>query len=87
LWDGQVFKLQVVDSTESAIKVRVLMSAADSGKSADLGAMLREKLIAYVRERYPTALPRSRQEPVSLPRAGEQLPDGGRPSAQVPPPN
>jgi small-conductance mechanosensitive channel len=87
LWDGQVFKLQVVDSTESAIKVRVLMSAADSGKSADLGAMLREKLIAYVRERYPTALPRSRQEPVSLPRAGEQLPDGGQPSAQVPPPN
>ena len=27
LWDGQVFKLQVVDATESAVKVRVLMSA------------------------------------------------------------
>ena len=87
LWDGQVFKLQVVDSTESAIKVRVLMSAADSGKSADLGALLREKLIAYVRERYPTALPRIRQEPISLPRAGGQPPGQGQPSAQVPPPN
>src|SRR5215469_2396340 len=66
LWDGQVFKLQVVDATETALKVRVLTSAGDSGRSSDLAAFLREKLIAYVRERYPTALPRSRQEPITI---------------------
>ena len=85
LWDGQVFKLQVVDSTESAIKVRVLMSAADSGKSADLGALLREKLIAYVRDRYPTALPRNRQEAIAVAPAEVPSADRGQPSAQVPP--
>ena len=65
LWDGQVFKLQVVDATETAMKVRILLSAQDSGKSADLGAYLREHLIAYVRDKYPLALPRTRQEPVA----------------------
>src|ERR1700744_1044207 len=67
LWDGQVFNLQVVDATEGAMKVRVLTSAANSGKSSDLAAFLRENLIAFVRDKYPTALPHSRQEAVSLP--------------------
>jgi small-conductance mechanosensitive channel len=65
LWDGQVFKVQVVDATETAMKVRILMSAQDSGKSADLGAYMREHLIAFVRDRYPLALPRSRQEVIA----------------------
>jgi len=84
LWDGQVFKLQVVDATETAMKVRVLMSAGDSGKSADLGALLREKLIAWVRDRHPMSLPRSRQEGISLPPAhdGEAR---GEPSSLAPP--
>jgi small-conductance mechanosensitive channel len=64
LWDGQVCKLQVVDTTETSMKVRLLASAADAGKSSDLGAYVREGLIAFVRQNHPTALPRTRQEPV-----------------------
>jgi len=67
LWDGNVFKVQVVDSTETAMKIRILTSAGDSGRSSDLAAFLRENLIAFVREKYPTSLPRTRQEPITLP--------------------
>ena len=85
LWDGQVFKLQVVDATETSMKVRVLMSAADSGRSADLGAFLREKLIAYVRDRHPNSLPRSRQEPVAISRGDHAGQERGEPSSLSPP--
>ena len=85
LWDGQVFKLQVVDATESALKVRVLLSAADSGKSSDLGAFLREKLIAWVRDRYPNSLPRSRQEGIAISRGDHN--GGAHDAPSAPPPN
>jgi small-conductance mechanosensitive channel len=65
LWDGQVLKVQVVDATENAVKLRVLVSASDSGKSSDLNALLRENLIGFVRDKYPMSLPRTRQEPVT----------------------
>jgi hypothetical protein len=68
LWDGNVFNLQVVDATETAMKVRILTSAANSGRSSDLAAFLRENLIAFVRDKYPGSLPRTRQEPITLPR-------------------
>jgi small-conductance mechanosensitive channel len=85
LWDGQVFKLQVVDATETALKVRVLMSAGDSGRSADLGALLRENLIAWVRDNHPTSLPRSRQEGIAIARDAEGVEDRGQPSSLAPP--
>lgn len=62
------------------------MSARDSGKSADLGAFLREKLIAYVRDNYPTALPRSRQEGITIARVDHDGEARGEPSS-LPPPN
>jgi len=65
LWDGQILKVQVVDAAEASMKLRVLVSASDSGRSADLNAALREKLIAFVRDTHPASLPRSRQEPIS----------------------
>jgi small-conductance mechanosensitive channel len=83
LWDGNVFKVQVIDTTETALKIRILTSAADSGRSSDLAAFLRENLIAYVRDKYPTSLPRTRQEPVVLPSAPGE--DRG-PASAVPDP-
>jgi len=67
LWDGQVFKVQVVDTTEDSMKVRLLASAADAGKSSDLGAYVREGLIAFVRKNHPLSLPRNRQQAIVLP--------------------
>jgi len=65
LWDGEVLKVQVVDTTETSMKVRVLLSAPNAGISSDLGALLREKLVAFVRDNHPTSLPRTRQEPIT----------------------
>jgi len=67
LWDGNVFKVQVIDLTENSMKVRVLATAADAGKSSDLGAYLREGLIAFVRKNHPLSLPRNRQEAIVPP--------------------
>ncbi|MGE4081087.1 MAG: mechanosensitive ion channel family protein [Reyranella sp.] len=60
LWDGQVVNLQVVDSNERAIQLRALVSARNSGEAWDLRCEVREKLIAFLQESYPGALPRQR---------------------------
>lgn len=82
LWDGQVIGVQVTDTTEYSMQVRVLVSAADAGKAWDLRCFMREQLIAFVRQHHHSALPRRRQE-ASLHAAGPESPDdnGGVPAA------
>jgi small-conductance mechanosensitive channel len=59
-WDGLDWALQVVDTTETTMVVRVLASAVDADHAYDLRCELREKLLAYVTEQHPSALPRTR---------------------------
>ncbi|MCC5868755.1 MAG: mechanosensitive ion channel [Gammaproteobacteria bacterium] len=59
-WDGEVCGVQVVDTTPREVTVRVLISAADSGRAWDLRCFLREALIGWLAEDYPEALPRTR---------------------------
>jgi small-conductance mechanosensitive channel len=59
-WDGRVFAVQVTDADERTIRVRVLVSAGDSGKAFDLRCKLREALIAFLAREYPSALPQVR---------------------------
>jgi hypothetical protein len=42
------------------MRLRVVASAADSGNAWNLRCEIREKLIAYLQEQYPWALPRIR---------------------------
>ena len=62
LWDGEVWGLQVTDSTERTVTLRALLSAADSGAVWDLRCLVRERLIGYLQEHHPDALPRLRAE-------------------------
>lgn len=62
LWDGRVCVLQVTEATGGMIRVRALVSAADAPTLWDLRCLVREHLVAWVREAYPTALPRTRAE-------------------------
>jgi small-conductance mechanosensitive channel len=55
LWDRKVGQLQVSDATERLVELRILVSAPDSGTSWDLRCHVREKLIEFLRERYPRA--------------------------------
>ena len=54
--------VQVTDTSPNGIEVRALVSAADGSKAWDLRCEVREKLIGFVRDRYPQALPRLRAE-------------------------
>ncbi|MFC5110613.1 mechanosensitive ion channel family protein [Kibdelosporangium philippinense] len=57
LWDRREWVLQVVDSTQLTMVVRVLASAADAPSAWDLRCEIREKLIVYMRDNYPEFLP------------------------------
>jgi small-conductance mechanosensitive channel len=61
-WDGKAWGLQVTDATDRTIQLRALMSAADSPTAWNLRCEVREKLIAYLQENYPSSLPRIRGE-------------------------
>lgn len=60
LWDRESWHLQVTEAGERTMRLRVVASAADSARAWDLRCEIREKLIAYLQERHPGALPRIR---------------------------
>lgn len=62
LWDGKVWGLQVTNASERTMELRALMSAADGPSAFDLRCLVREKLIEFLKERYPECLPRTRAE-------------------------
>lgn len=57
LWDRRFWNLQVVDADAHSMQLRVLVSAPDSSNAWDLRCEVREKLIAYLQEHHPAALP------------------------------
>ena len=63
-WDGRTCVLQVTDAVDSRIRVRALVSASDAPTLWDLRCDVRERLVEWVRERHPDALPRVRAEVV-----------------------
>jgi small-conductance mechanosensitive channel len=72
LWDGKVQGLQVTDLSERTMKLRALVSAADSGKAFELRCIVREKLVAYLQAQ-PHGLPMLRAEASGLPFPEEKL--------------
>jgi small-conductance mechanosensitive channel len=67
LWDGKVWNVQVTNATDRTVELRALVSAPDSGKAWDLRCYVREKLIAFLQEKYPQSLPKMRAELHRLP--------------------
>jgi small-conductance mechanosensitive channel len=65
-WDGRVGMLQVTDATGSFVRVRTLVSAADAPTLWDLRCDVRERLVHWVREHHPEALPRMRADAAIL---------------------
>ncbi|MBR0827618.1 mechanosensitive ion channel family protein [Bradyrhizobium manausense] len=60
LWDGAVVNLQVIDADARTIQLRALVSARNAPQSWDLRCEIREKLVAFIRDELPEALPRER---------------------------
>lgn len=61
-WDERLCLIQVVEAGTQSMQLRVLVSAADAGRSWDLRCRVREGLISYIQDRYPEFLPRTRAE-------------------------
>ncbi len=68
-WDGRVAQVVMTEATRTTVELRALVSAADSGSAWDLRCSVREKLVAFVREKYPQSLPRFRAELSGLEKA------------------
>ncbi|EJF46450.1 transporter, small conductance mechanosensitive ion channel MscS family protein, partial [Schaalia georgiae F0490] len=64
LWDGRTWTVQVTDSDQDTVTVRVLVSAKNSGTLSDLRTYLREHLIAWIVAEHPAARPARRFEPL-----------------------
>ncbi|MHB0767153.1 mechanosensitive ion channel family protein [Bradyrhizobium sp. 5.13L] len=69
LWDGAVVNLQVIDADSRTIELRALVSARNAPQSWDLRCEIREKLIAFIRDEMPEALPRERA--ILIPSGGD----------------
>lgn len=72
-WDQRFWNLQITDTTDRSVQLRVLATAADASKAWDLRCEIREKLLALLPQRYPQSLPRGRAELTLVP-AGNAVP-------------
>lgn len=59
-WDGRVCVAQITDSDRSAVQVRLLVSARNSGDLFDLRCAVRERMVEFLNASHPYALPRVR---------------------------
>src|SRR5690606_37389808 len=73
-WDGDVISLQVTDITDRVAQVRCLASGRNGGVVFDLRCEIREKMLAFMRDQCPEALPRDRQLNASLEASAGSLP-------------
>jgi len=63
LWDGATLALQVTDiSRTGVVELRALVSARNAARTWDLRCEVREKLMVWLQQEFPYALPRVRVE-------------------------
>jgi small-conductance mechanosensitive channel len=60
LWDKRVQVLQVVETSEKSMQLRMLVSAEDAPKAFDLRCEIREGLIVYIQKNHPDTFPKFR---------------------------
>ena len=60
LWDRQTQVLQVTDTSEKTMTIRLLMTAQNSPTAWDLRCHVREKMIEFIQQNYPRSLPHVR---------------------------
>jgi small-conductance mechanosensitive channel len=57
LWDGITSALQVTDTRDQYIVIRMIMSARNAGEAFDLRCEIRESMINFIQAHFPEALP------------------------------
>lgn len=61
-YDGRFWNVQITEADDKAMTLRVLCTAADASKAWNLRCAVREKLITWLQQEHPGALPRLRAE-------------------------
>lgn len=59
-WDRRVCTVVVLETSERAMQVRILVSASSAGQAFDLRCRIREASIAFLAREYPQSLPQVR---------------------------
>jgi len=70
--DGRFWNVQITDSDDKAMTLRVLCTAGDASKAWNLRCAVREKMITWLQAEHPGALPRLRAEVDRDDQAGDQ---------------
>lgn len=60
LWDKRTKVMQVTETTENSVEVRLLISAANSCKAFELRCYIRENMITFIQKNFPESLPATR---------------------------
>jgi small-conductance mechanosensitive channel len=60
LWDERVKAVQVTDTSEKTMTIRILVSSNNAGNTFTLRCVVREHLIQWVQQNYPDSFPRQR---------------------------
>ncbi|MDQ6681498.1 MAG: mechanosensitive ion channel family protein [Pseudomonadota bacterium] len=61
-WDRRVCGVQVTDTSERSMQLRILVSSASAGQNFDLRCAVREGLVDFIQKSHPEGLPRLRTE-------------------------
>lgn len=77
-WDGRVSILQVTESSERAMQLRILASAGDASKAWDLRCRVREELVHYIQQNFAGYLPQLRASVDNIPVFSDTLPEAAR---------
>lgn len=59
-WDRRVHEVQVTDTNEHAVQLRVLVSSGSASRNWNLRCFLRERLLDFIARDYPAYFPKSR---------------------------
>lgn len=77
-WDGRAWNLLVTGTTPSTIEVRALATARNADDIWTLRCEIRERLLVWLREEHPYALPRILTAPAAVREPAGRLPAQGR---------
>lgn len=62
LWDGRTGKLEVTDAVDNKVRLRIVVSAKDSGDLWGLRCLVRESMLTQIQTLHTSAIPRQRWE-------------------------
>jgi small-conductance mechanosensitive channel len=77
-WDGRICGLQVTESSERAMQLRILVSAGDASKAWDLRCRVREGLVYFIQQNFAGYLPQLRASVDNIPVMSDVLPEAAR---------